>query len=160
MKQIAGVDSKQFKLLLVDDIPLNILLLEKMLQPYEFQIAKANNGRQALELIQERQDTPDSFDLAIMDLMMPDIDGFQVIKSVRGGCDNEEFHIEAKDKDEFPLIILSGMNFEDDIAQGLKMGANQFLTKPVVMERLYAAVTEELTKKVQHDQANQPASED
>lgn len=148
MRQIAGIDSNKFKLLLVDDIPLNILLLEKMLQPFEFQIAKANNGRVALQLIQERQDTPECFDLAIVDLMMPDIDGFQVIKSVREGCDDADFHIERKTKEEFPLIILSGMNFDDDVAKGLSMGANQFLTKPVVMERLYATVTEELEKKV------------
>lgn len=44
------------------------------------------------------------------------------------------------------------MNFNDDITKGLSMGANQFLTKPVVMERLYTAVTEELTKKVQTGQ--------
>ena len=98
MKQIAGVDSNQFKLLLVDDIPLNLLLLEKMLQPFEFQIAKASNGRFALQMIQDRQDTPDQFDLAIVDLMMPDIDGFQVIKSVRKGCDNADFHIHAMNK--------------------------------------------------------------
>ncbi len=147
MRQIAGIDSNKFKLLLVDDIPLNILLLEKMLQPFEFQIAKANNGRVALQLIQERQDTPDAFDLAIVDLMMPDIDGFEVIKSVREGRDDADFHIQKRSKAEFPLIILSGMNFDDDIAKGLSMGANQFLTKPVVMERLYAAVTEELEKK-------------
>ena len=60
--------------------------------------------------------------------------------------------INAKDKEQFPLIILSGMNFNDDITKGLSMGANQFLTKPVVMERLYTAVTEELTKKVQTGQ--------
>lgn len=150
MRQIAGIDSNKFKLLLVDDIPLNILLLEKMLQPFEFQIAKANNGRVALQLIEERQDTPDSFDLAIVDLMMPDIDGFEVIKSVREGRDDTDFHIKRKTKEEFPLVILSGMNFDDDVAKGLSMGANQFLTKPIVMERLYAAVTEELEKKVKH----------
>lgn len=148
MKQIAGTFSNQFKLLLVDDIPLNLLLLEKMLQPYEFQITEAANGRRALKLIEKRQDTPDSFDLAIVDLMMPDIDGFQVIKYVREGCDNEEFHIKARGKDDFPLIILSAMNFDDDIAKGLAMGANQYLTKPVVMDQLYCAVTEELTRKV------------
>ena len=61
----------------------------------------------------------------------------------------DEFKINAKDKEQFPLIILSGMNFNDDITKGLSMGANQFLTKPVVMERLYTAVTEELTRLVQ-----------
>lgn len=150
MKQIAGVDSNKFKLLLVDDIPLNILLLEKMLQPFEFQIEKANNGRVALKLIEQRQDTPEAFDLAIVDLMMPDIDGFQVIKCVRQGCNDDNFHINPKTKDELPLIILSGLNFDDDVAKGLKLGANQFLTKPIVMERLYATITEELTRKVKN----------
>lgn len=149
MKQIAGIDTNNFKLLLVDDIPLNLILLEEMLRPYEFQISKAHNGREALQMIQETQDTPDAFDLAIVDLMMPEIDGYQVIESVRKGCCNDEFKINTKDKEQFPLIILSGMNFNDDITKGLTLGANQFLTKPVVMERLYTAVTEELTRLVQ-----------
>lgn len=149
MRQIAGIDTNNFKLLLVDDIPLNLILLEKMLRPYEFQIVKAHNGREALEQIQARQDTEEAFDLAIIDLMMPDINGYQVIEYVRKGCNNDEFKINAKEKNEFPLIILSGMNFSDDINKGMALGANQFLTKPVVMERLYTAVTEELTKKIQ-----------
>lgn len=149
MKQIAGIDTNNFKILLVDDIPLNLILLEKMLKPYEFQIVKAHNGREALEQIQARQDTEDAFDLAIVDLMMPEIDGYKVIEYVRKGCCNEEFNIKAKSKGEFPLIILSGMNFSDDINKGMTLGANQFLTKPVVMERLYTAVTEELSNKIQ-----------
>ena len=52
MKQIAGIDTNRLKLLLVDDIPLNLILLDKMLKPYEFQIVKTNNGREALEQIQ------------------------------------------------------------------------------------------------------------
>ena len=54
MKQIAGIDTNRLKLLLVDDIPLNLILLDKMLKPYEFQIVKTNNGREALEQIQAR----------------------------------------------------------------------------------------------------------
>ena len=62
---------------------------------------------------------------------------------------NGQFSITPKTKEEFPVIILSGMNFNDDVTKGLSLGANQFLTKPVVMERLYAAVDEELEKKIQ-----------
>ena len=60
-----------------------------------------------------------------------------------------QMNIKAKSKGEFPLIILSGMNFSDNINKGMTLGANQFLTKPVVMERLYTAVTEELINKIQ-----------
>lgn len=149
MKQIAGIDTNQFKILIVDDIPLNLILLEKMLKAYEFQLVKANNGREALELIQETQDTPEAFDMAIVDLMMPDIDGYQVIETVRKGCFNNEFKIENMTKEQFPIVILSGMNFNDDVARGLEIGANEFLTKPVVMERLYTTVTNQLTKLVE-----------
>lgn len=149
MKQIAGIDTNRLKLLLVDDIPLNLILLDKMLKPYEFQIVKTNNGREALEQIQAVQDTPEAFDLAIVDIMMPEIDGYQVLEYVRRGCPDGQFSINPKTKEEFPIIILSGMNFNDDVTKGLSLGANQFLTKPVVMERLYAAVNEELENKIQ-----------
>lgn len=149
MKQIAGIDTNRLKLLLVDDIPLNLILLDKMLKPYEFQIVKTNNGREALEQIQAVQDTPEAFDLAIVDIMMPEIDGYQVLEYVRRGCPDGQFNITPKIKEEFPVIILSGMNFSDDVAKGMSLGANQFLTKPVVMERLYAAVNEELEMKIQ-----------
>ena len=119
MKQIAGIDTNRLKLLLVDDIPLNLILLDKMLKPYEFQIVKTNNGREALEQIQAVQDTPEAFDLAIVDIMMPEIDGYQVLEYVRRGCPDGQFNITPKTKEEFPVIILSGMNFSDDVAKGM-----------------------------------------
>ncbi len=150
MKQIAGIDSNHFKILVVDDIPLNLVLLEKMLMPYEFQIVKAHNGREALKQIEETQNGEEkSFDLAIVDLMMPEIDGYQVIDYIRKGCHNEEFNVDAKNQTELPIIILSAMNFSDDIQKGLSLGANQFLSKPIIMEQLYAAVTQQLTQKVE-----------
>ena len=128
MKEIAGVNSDTFTILIVDDIALNLLLLDKMLKPFDFQIVKAANGREALETIQSRIGTPGSIDLAIVDLMMPDIDGFKVIEHVRNGCDNAEFRIPAQSKSDLPILILSGMNFGEDIERGLALGANQFIT--------------------------------
>ena len=93
MKEIAGVNSDTFTILIVDDIALNLLLLDKMLKPFDFQIVKAANGREALETIQSRIGTPGCIDLAIVDLMMPDIDGFKVIEHVRNGCDNAELSL-------------------------------------------------------------------
>lgn len=51
MKEIAGVNSDTFTILIVDDIALNLLLLDKMLKPFDFQIVKAAKGREALETI-------------------------------------------------------------------------------------------------------------
>lgn len=142
MKEIAGVCSNTFKILIVDDIPLNLLLLDKMLKPFEFQLVKASNGREALG-------TPEEIDLAIVDLMMPDIDGYKVIEVLRNGSNDGEFNIPAHSKEKLPIVILSGMNFSEDIKRGLELGANQFVTKPVVMAQLYSTITEELTKKIQ-----------
>lgn len=149
MKNIAGVESNNFRILLVDDIPLNLILLEKMLRQYEFKITKAKNGREALQQIEASQGTDEAVDLAIVDLMMPDIDGYQVIEYIRNGHDDDTFHVEARGKEDLPIIILSGMSFNDDITKGMAIGANQYLTKPIIMERLYTAVDEELTKKVE-----------
>lgn len=137
------------QILIVDDIPLNLLLLDKMLKPFEFQLVKASNGREALHAIQERLGTPEEIDLAIVDLMMPDIDGYKVIEVLRNGANDGEFNIPAHSKEKLPIVILSGMNFSEDIKRGLELGANQFVTKPVVMAQLYSTITEELTKKIQ-----------
>ncbi|WP_302951535.1 response regulator [Leyella stercorea] len=150
MKEIAGVCSNTFKILIVDDIPLNLLLLDKMLKPFEFQLVKASNGREALHAIQERLGTPEEIDLAIVDLMMPDIDGYKVIEVLRNGANDGEFNIPAHSKEKLPIVILSGMNFSEDIKAWLGAWcANQFVTKPVVMAQLYSTITEELTKKIQ-----------
>lgn len=72
-----------------------------------------------------------------------------MIEHVRNGCDNAEFHIPAQSKSDLPILILSGMNFGEDIERGLALGANQFITKPIVMTQLYSIIVEELTKKVE-----------
>lgn len=68
---------------------------------------------------------------------------------MRNGCDNAEFRIPAQSKSDLPILILSGMNFGEDIERGLALGANQFITKPIVMTQLYSIIVEELTKKVE-----------
>lgn len=149
MKEIAGKESSSFKVLLVDDIPLNLLLLDKMLKPFDFQIVKANGGREALQEVQKRWHTPDQIDLAIVDLMMPEVDGFQVIESLRKGYEMEGNAVPPQNKTALPLIILSGLSFEEDVKKGLALGANNYLTKPIVMNKLYDTVTQLLTEKVE-----------
>lgn len=149
MKEIAGKESSSFKVLLVDDIPLNLLLLDKMLKPFDFQIVKANGGREALQEVQKRWHTPDQIDLAIVDLMMPEVDGFQVIESLRKGYEMEGNAVPPQNKTALPLIILSGLSFEEDVKKGLALGANHYLIKPIVMNKLYDTVTQLLTEKVE-----------
>lgn len=124
-----GTDVDNLLVLAVDDVPLNILLIKKMLSQYTFQIKTANSGQAALDAVAER--IPD---LILLDLMMPGIDGFEVIQRLRA---NEE----TKD---IPIIILSALNSEQDIARGFQLGANDYINKPIIMEKLVSSVTTQI----------------
>ena len=123
---MADIDYSKIKVLLVDDVTLNIKVVEKMLSRYGFQIRTASNGEQAIKAILEEQP-----DLMLLDLLMPIMDGFEVLRRVRAG--------EAGDP-KMSIVILSALNSEKDIVRGFDLGANDFVTKPVIMQRLYNVV--------------------
>lgn len=129
------VDTSEMKVLIVDDIPLNVLLIEKMLTPFKFQITKANSGMAAMESI--KKNNPD---LVLLDLMMPGMSGYDVIKAVR----------ETTPQEQLPIIILSALNSNDDVVKGFRLGANDFITKPVIMERLHNSVLTQLNLLLAH----------
>lgn len=114
------------KVLLVDDIALNLMIVQKMLASLPLQITKATNGQQAIEAIEHDQP-----DLILLDLMMPVMDGFEVLKRIRGG--------EAGNP-KCPVIIVSALNNDADITRGMSLGANDFITKPLLLERILRAV--------------------
>lgn len=124
-----NINASEVSVLVVDDISLNILLIEKMLKKFGFEIRKANNGSQALEAIAERQPH-----LVLLDIMMPGMSGYEVLQKVR----------ETKSKEELPIVMLSALSANDDVSKAIRLGANEFLTKPVVMERLYNCVATQL----------------
>lgn len=124
-----NIEVDKLKVLIVDDVPLNILLVRKMLSQYTFQIQTASNGQQALNMVSE--DVPD---LMLLDLMMPGIDGFEVIQRVRAF---------EKTKN-LPIIILSALNSEADIVRGMELGANDFVNKPIIMDRLTSSVAKQI----------------
>ncbi len=119
------LDLSDYKVLAVDDIPLNLLLIQKMLSKLNFKIKTASNGRTALESIAKERP-----DLILLDLMMPEIDGFEVIKRLR----------ENPETADIKIIILSALNSSDDIVKGFNLGANDFITKPIIMEKLLNCV--------------------
>ncbi len=124
-----GIDVDKLSVLVVDDVPLNVLLIKKMLSQYTFQLKTANSGQAALDMI--AQEMPS---LLLLDLMMPGIDGFEVIRRLRA---------DEKTK-KLPIIILSALNSEADIVKGFKLGANDFINKPIIMEKLISSVTTQI----------------
>ena len=122
-------DYSGYNVLAVDDIPLNILLVQKMLKRFNFKLRTASGGQQALDMI--AQEKPD---LILLDLMMPVIDGFEVIRRLRENPETADIQI----------IILSALNSQEDVVKGFNAGANDFIMKPIIMEKLLTCVVNQL----------------
>lgn len=122
-------DFSNYTILIVDDVYLNIVLVEKMLKRYNFNVKSATGGEQALEIVSEEKPS-----LILLDLMMPNMDGFEVLNILRKKPETKDI----------PVVILSALNSEADIKRGLDAGANGYITKPVIMSRLIEAVKEAL----------------
>ncbi len=118
-------DYSAFSVLAVDDIPLNLLLVQKMLSRFNFRLRTASGGQQALDAVAAEKP-----DLILLDLMMPNIDGFEVIRRLRADAATADIRI----------VILSALNSQDDIVKGFSIGADDFITKPIIMEKLLSSV--------------------
>lgn len=123
-------DFSKFSVLAVDDIPLNLLLVEKMLSRFNFKFRKATNGQLALDAV--AQEKPD---LILLDLMMPGIDGFEVIRRLRANPETADIQI----------VILSALTSNEDIIKGFDVGANDFIMKPIIMEKLLTCVVTQMS---------------
>lgn len=127
---MAEIDYSKIKILIADDVMLNIVLVKKVLSSRPYQIRTASNGQQTLQAIVEEQP-----DLLLLDLMMPGIDGFEVIRKIRTGeCGNPNMRI----------VILSALSREEDIVKCLNLGANGYVTKPILLPRLLETVNEQV----------------
>lgn len=118
-----------YNVLAVDDIPLNLLLVQKMLSRFNFKMRTAANGQLALDAVAAEKP-----DLILLDLMMPGIDGFEVIKRLRENPETADIRI----------VILSALNSNEDVVKGFNVGANDFIMKPIIMEKLLTCVITQL----------------
>ncbi|MCR4568837.1 MAG: response regulator [Bacteroidales bacterium] len=122
-------DYSKYNVLAVDDIPLNLVLVQKMLSRFNFQMRTAANGQLALDAVAEKKP-----DLILLDLMMPGIDGFEVIRRLRANPETADIQI----------IILSALNSNEDVVKGFNVGANDFIMKPIIMEKLLSCVVNQM----------------
>jgi two-component system cell cycle response regulator len=112
------------KILLADDDHVSRRLLERMLQSNGYDVVTAENGRQAMDEL-SREDSPR---LALLDWMMPELDGLNVCREIRGRADKSYVYI----------LLLTARESADDIVAGLKAGADDYLTKPCNLAELKA----------------------
>lgn len=122
-------DYSGYTVLIVDDIPVNIILLKTMLTRTNVRILTATNGEEALEIV--RSSRPD---LLLLDIQMPVMDGWEVLKTIKSDPDLKSIVV----------IIVSAYTTSEDIDKSIKLGASGFIKKPVIMDILLASVTSEL----------------
>jgi len=125
------INNSEYKILIVDDVLSNVLLLKILLTNEKFQISTAMGGKEALEKVE--QDRPD---LILLDVMMPDVDGFEVTRKLRTMpapyCD-------------VSIIFLTALNGTSEIVKGFQIGANDFISKPFSKEELIIRVKHQIS---------------
>jgi len=124
------INPAEFKLLVVDDVQTNVLLLKALLGKEGYGILVANNGQEALEVI--RNENPD---LILLDVMMPGMDGFEVAERLK----SEEFRCEI------PIIFLTALDDTQSIVNGFKLGVGDFISKPFRKEELMVRIKHQLS---------------
>jgi len=126
------IEKKKPLILIVDDVAKNLQVLGNILSKKGYKIAIATNGEQALLRI--RQNLPD---LILLDVMMPDMDGFEVCKKLK----------EVPETSEIPVIFLTGKTETGDIVKGFELGAVDYVVKPFNSTELLARVNTHLSLK-------------
>ncbi len=121
---VTGVDGERISVLIVDDEPVNLQVLSNLLSLQNYAIHRATNGREALDLVESGQ----KFDIVLLDVMMPKMSGYEVCAAIR----------KKYMPNELPVVLLTAKNQVADLVEGFKMGANDYLTKPVSKDELGA----------------------
>src|ERR1700733_7542503 len=113
------------RVLVVDDVPANVRLLEARLSAEYFDVVTAMNGAEALAICERAE-----CDLILLDVMMPDMDGFEVCRRLKS---NPATH-------HIPIVMVTALDQPSDRVRGLEAGADDFLTKPIPELALIARV--------------------
>ena len=123
-------------ILIVDDQPQNIELLEAYLFPDSYKIVTASNGKEALEILLTNQ-----IDLVLLDVMMPNMDGFEVIRRIRI----------IDGLQQLPIILVTALRETEDRIRGIEAGCDDFISKPVEKNELVSRVRSLLKVKAYND---------
>ncbi|GIP24407.1 response regulator [Paenibacillus sp. J22TS3] len=110
------------KILLVDDDVRNVFALSSVLEGYQMDVVFAENGREALELLEQHGD----FDLVLMDMMMPEMDGYEAMRRIR----------EIPQFEKLPIIALTAKAMKDDRFKCIEAGASDYMKKPIQTDQL------------------------
>ena len=130
------MSARKFKILIVDDTPKNIQVVASVLQNHNYELAFATNGNKALNSIEKTK-----FDLILLDVMMPGIDGYETCKRLKVMTNG--IHV--------PVIFLTAKTDEESIVTGFDCGGVDYVTKPFNQKELLARVDTHLKLKDYED---------
>lgn len=115
------------KILIVDDNP---KYLQDALPMYGYEVNVATDGVQALKILAKIESKDQTFDLILLDVMMPNMNGWDTLKAIRSN--DKTKHI--------PVIMLTAINEDQKMVSGLKIGADDYIVKPFVLPNLLARI--------------------
>ncbi|MDY6991453.1 MAG: PAS domain S-box protein, partial [Pseudomonadota bacterium] len=123
----------RYKILIVDDEPVNLYVLVNYLSLYDYSVIQATSGHEALTLLEQGLQA----DLVLLDVMMPQMTGYEVTQAIR----------KRWQADELPILLLTAKNQIADLVTGLEVGANDYLIKPISKNELLARIKTHLRLK-------------
>lgn len=118
------------KILIVDDEPNIVMTLDYALQKKGYKVFIARDGEEAVEIA--KKETPN---LILMDIMMPNMDGYEAYEKIK------------EIDEQIKLIFLSAKNKTQDIEKGMKMGADDYITKPFSIKKVLETIEEKIINK-------------
>lgn len=117
------------RILVVDDDEMVLIALGELLKPEGYEVQTVSSGTEALEKLDQK-----SYDLLMLDVIMPEMDGFELCKKIRG-LDHYK---------DTPIVFLTAKSREEDRSRGIEAGANLFLSKPISPDKLLEIVSDAL----------------
>ena len=135
-KGVSGKSIKGLHILLAEDNELNMEIAELMLQNEGAAVTKAWNGQEAVEVFKKSE--PGEFDVILMDIMMPVMNGYEATKRIRS--------LDREDAKKVPIIAMTANAFTEDRIRAKEAGMNEHIAKPVDIPLLKRAITKLLTK--------------
>ncbi len=115
------------KILIVDDEPNIVMTLEYTFKKKDFEVYIARDGSEALQILESN-----SPDVVLLDIMMPNVDGYQALKQIRNNSSLKNTKV----------VFLTAKNKASDIEKGLKLGADKYLVKPFSIKKIVSEINE------------------
>lgn len=137
--QMKSYDFAGYTILLVEDNPINQLVTKDLLEEVNANVKIASNGQIALDML-----AAETFDLILMDMQMPVLDGYQTMQVIRNDIKEEQIK-------NIPIIALTANAVDSEITRCFNCGASEYLSKPFRPDNLYTKIKQLLAKNIQNE---------